>query len=171
MVSLERVSTQDARHCRYSRKGKTQTSQMQRHHSGFFFLVRGFPCFCCQYCCYCHRLELLLQSLSEAIGSHELFPTLELQHSLSVRGLQSYPVPKRQVKMLPWLHAEWGHQEDVITGWPESWTQAIRGSSRPSLSFMFCPLFSQWEPFQGLLQKGKCCWGHLDWRGTWAKPC
>ena len=42
-----------------------------------------------------------------------------------------------------------GHREDETSGWPESWPQAIRGSSAPppSLKCTFYPLFPQREPF------------------------
>lgn len=48
------------------------------------------------------------------------------------------------VVMNAWCHVvEGGHQEDVTTCWPESWTQETRGSLSPPLplEYAFCLLF------------------------------
>ena len=110
------------------------------------------PSFCCQYCYYyCHWPEVPLQSLSEVTGSHNYFQ-LWKSNSHSVRGLQSYPVLKRQVQMLLWLHVGEGHREDITTGWPwpEIWTHAIRSSS---------PSPRPWD----------ACSGHPSHTGSWFK--
>ena len=62
--------------------------------------------------------------------------------------------------------------KDITTGWPTSWTQAIKGSSPPppSLECTFCPPFPQWKPFQGHnLKRVMCCWDHLDNMWDWTQ--
>lgn len=96
------------------------------------------PSFCCQYSYYyCHWPEVPVQSLSEVTGSHKLLPAVEIQQPLSVRGVQSYLVLKRQFPVLPWLHVGGGNREVITTGWPwpeiwpwpKIWTHATRSSS------------------------------------------
>lgn len=61
-----------------------------------------------------------------------------------------------------------GHQEDVTTSWPKSWTQATRGSSPTPLSweYTFCPHSHTRSRFRGCsLQRATCCWDCLD--GDW----
>lgn len=58
-----------------------------------------------------------------------------------------------------------GHPENVTTGWPKSWTQAIVDSPSPclSLEFMFCPLSYSGSHFQEFSIERARCWDHLDW--------
>ena len=68
------------------------------------------------------------------------------------------------------MTVEGGNHEDMTAGWPSNWTRAIRGSSPTPLSLEceFCPLFPQWELFQGHnFERARCCWDHLDWRHDW----
>lgn len=65
-----------------------------------------------------------------------------------VHNLRQYIWHLISTPYTPFYHCYWGsHQDDMTTGWPANWTQAIGGPHFSPVHEMFCPLFAELELF------------------------